>query len=224
MIKTKSFFLFLTTIILIINSCAPSLVYSPSINLPPRPLQKDEIQLLGGVGYLPETLPDKTSAKMAFGGEATLRYGFNNTISGQIKGWYDFSDNVEQKRWGLSTASIITFNDSSDFRFGVMPNIAMVLADNSIEGGGGSLPFTFWINKYNPFNMYFGFGPIVGIRDLTDEANQWGWGLILNSGISILLDNKCTINLEFSGIKQVNEYNGSKEYYFAPSLNIGYIF
>ncbi|HCY75757.1 MAG TPA: hypothetical protein DHV28_07530 [Ignavibacteriales bacterium] len=224
MIKTKHTLIFLTAIVLIINSCAPSLVYSPSINLPPKPLQKDEIQLLGGAGYLPETLPDRTAAKMAFGGEATIRYGFNNTISGQIKGWYDFSNNVEQKRWGLSTASIITFNDSSDFRFGVMPNLAMVLSDNSIEGGGGSLPFTFWLNKYNPFNIYFGFGPIVGFRDLTDEANQWGWGLILNTGISILLEERFTLNLEFSGIKQVNEYNGSNEYFLSPSLNIGYIF
>lgn len=224
MIKNKLHLLLFPSIILFFYGCAPSLVYSPSINLPPKPLQKEEIQLLGGVGYFPETLPDRTPKRMAFGGETTIRYGFSNSFSFQMKGWYDFSDNVEKKRWGLSTAAIIVFNDSCDFRYGIMPNLAMVLADNSIEGGGGSLPFIFWFSRYNPLNIYFGFGPIVGFRDISNEMNQWGWGLILNAGISIPIEDSFTINIEFAGIKQVNEFNGSKEYYFTPCLNIGYIF
>jgi hypothetical protein len=169
-------------------------------------------------------LPDRTPAKLALGGETTIRYGFSNAISGQIKGWYDFSNNVEQKRWGLSAACIIVFNDSNDFLFGIMPHLAMVLAENSIVGGGGSLPFIFWFNRYNPLNIYFGFGPIVGLRDISNKMNQWGWGLMLNAGISLPIEDNFIINLEFAGIKQVNEYNDSKEYYFTPSLNIGYIF
>ncbi|MDZ7625501.1 MAG: hypothetical protein U5J96_13790 [Ignavibacteriaceae bacterium] len=41
----------------------------PSINLPPKPLEKDETQILGGVGYFPETRTDRVTSKMAFGGE-----------------------------------------------------------------------------------------------------------------------------------------------------------
>jgi hypothetical protein len=97
-------------------SCVPSLVYSPSINLPPKPLEKDETQILGGVGYFPETRPDMVTNKMAFGGEATIRYAFSNSYSMQIEGWYDFSNNIEDGRWGLSLAGIIVFNDSSYYR------------------------------------------------------------------------------------------------------------
>src|SRR3989337_4208604 len=105
-------------------SCVPSLVYSPSINLPPKPLGKDETQILGGVGYFPETRPDRVPSKMAFGGEATIRHAFSNSFSLQLEGWYDFSNNVEDGRGGLSLASNIVFNDSSNYRFGLMPIFA----------------------------------------------------------------------------------------------------
>ncbi len=207
-----------------LTGCVPSLVYSPSINLPPKPLQKDEAQILGGVGYFPETQPDRVSNKMAFGGEATLRYGFSNSYSMQIEGWYDFSSNVEESRWGLSLAGIIAFNDSSNYRFGLMPIFAAALADNSVEGGGCYIPVTFWFNQFDPINFYAAIGPVVGIRDITDENNQWGWGIILNAGCSILFSNNVTMNLEFAFIKQVNEYKNIQDYFLSPSINIGYIF
>ena len=97
--------------------CAPSMVYSPSINLPPKPLQKEELQLLGGIGYLPETRPDKTPKKLTLGGETTLRYGFSDFYSMQIKGWYDFSKNLsDYQRWGFAVASTFLFNDSCIYR------------------------------------------------------------------------------------------------------------
>lgn len=48
---------------IVFQSCIPSLVYSPSLNLPSKPLNKDEVQILAGVGYLPETKPEKTEKK-----------------------------------------------------------------------------------------------------------------------------------------------------------------
>ena len=208
----------------ILTSCVPSLVYSPSINLPPKPLEKEEAQILGGVGYLPETQPDRVSSKIVFGGEATVRYGFSDSYSMQIEGWYDFSDNVEQGRWGLSLAGILVFNDSSNYRFGLMPIFAAALDDNSVEGGGCYIPMTLWINHLDPINFYTAVGPAVGIRDITDENNQWGWGIILNAGCAVLFDNNITLNLEVAIIKQVNEYKGKQDYFFSPSINIGYIF
>jgi hypothetical protein len=208
----------------IFTGCVPSLVYSPSINLPPKPLEKEEVHILGGVGYLPETRPDRVTSKMAFGGETTIRYGFSNSYTMQIEGWYDFSDNVEDGRWGLSLAGIIVFNDSSNYRFGLMPIFAAAFADNSIEGGGCYIPLTLWINHLDPVNFYTAVGPVVGIRDITDENNQWGWGIIMNAGCGILFDNSITLNLEFAFIKQVNEYNSRRDYFFSPSINIGYIF
>ena len=206
------------------SGCVPSLVYSPSINLPPKPLEKEEVQILGGVGYFPETRTDRVTSKMAFGGETTIRYGFSNSYSMQIEGWYDFSNNVEDGRWGLSLAGIIVFNDSSNYRFGLMPIFAAAFADNSIEGGGCYIPITFWFNHLDPVNFYTAVGPVVGIRDITDENNQWGWGIIMNAGCGILFNNNITLNLEFAFIKQVNEYSSRRDYFFSPSINIGYIF
>ncbi|MGB5287421.1 MAG: hypothetical protein WBQ32_12305 [Ignavibacteriaceae bacterium] len=222
--KTKINRIIILFIFSTLSGCVPSLVYSPSINLPPKPLQKEKAQILGGVGYFPETQPDRVSSKMAIGGETTIRYAFSNSYAMQIEGWYDFSSNVEDGRWGLSIASIIVFNDSSNYRFGLMPIFAAALADNSVEGGGCYIPATFWFNHIDPLNFYAAIGPVVGIRDISDEHNQWGWGIIINAGCGILFNDNITMNLEFACIKQVNEYRGRQDYFFSPSINIGYIF
>jgi hypothetical protein len=105
-----------------------------------------------------------------------------------------------------------------------MPIFAAALAGNSLEGGGSYLPVTFWFNYLDPINFYAAFGPVVGIRDISDDNNQWGWGIILNAGCGILFSNNITVNLEFAFVNQVNEYKYNQDYFFAPSLNIGYIF
>lgn len=61
-----------------LSGCVPSLVYSPSINLPPQPLKKDKSQLLGGAGLFPETRPDRVEQKLSAGGELTYRYAEEN--------------------------------------------------------------------------------------------------------------------------------------------------
>ncbi len=221
--KKVKLVLFPIILSVLISGCVPSLVYSPSINLPPKPLNKNDFQILGGVVYLPETQPNRMEEKLAFGGEATFRYGFSNNYSMQFKSWYDLSNKMEEKRWGMSLGSIIVFNDSSNYRFGIMPNLAFAAFDNSIEGGGGYIPFIFWINNYDPINFYIAAGPVLGIRDITEENNEWGWGIILNVGSGIIINN-ITLNIEFSGIKQVNEYSGKEDYFFSPSINLGYIF
>lgn len=208
----------------VLTGCVPSLVYSPSINLPPRPLEKEDVQILGGVGYFPETQPDRVNKKMAFGGETTVRYAFGNSYSMQMEGWYDFTNNADKGRWGLSLAGIFVLNDSSNYRFGLMPIFATVIADNSVEGGGCYIPVTLWINHLDPINFYAAAGPVIGIRDISDDNNQWGWGIIINAGCGFYFYDKITMNIEFSFIKQVNEYKNIQDYFLSPSINIGYIF
>jgi hypothetical protein len=205
-------------------SCVPSLVYSPSLNLPAKPLIEDEVQILGGVGYLPETRPDRTDPKMIVGGEASLRYGISNSVTAQIKGWKDISHSISEIRYGFSISALTVLNGSSDFRFGIFPTAAIVLAENDIEGGGGTIPFCLWYSKFYPLSFYSAFGPVIGIRDLTNNKNEWGWGLIFNIGASMTIEDHFTFNLELAAIKQVSEYDGYKSYFLCPSLNIGYIF
>ena len=205
-------------------SCVPSLVYSPSLNLPAKPLTEDDVQILGGVGYLPETRPDRTDPKMILGGEASIRYGLSNSVTAQIEGWKDISYSISEVRYGFSISALTVLNDSSDFRFGIFPTAAIVLAENDIEGGGGTIPFCLWYEKFYPLSFYTAFGPVIGIRDITNNNNEWGWGLIVNIGTTMTIEEHFTFNLELSAIKQVCEYDGYKSYFLCPSLNIGYIF
>jgi len=77
--KQKPFFLlklftFLLFISIIISTagCPPSLVYSPSANLPPRPLKKGKVQFLGWIGMFPEARPHDVDSKTAIGGDLEL--------------------------------------------------------------------------------------------------------------------------------------------------------
>jgi hypothetical protein len=211
-------------LLLTASGCVPSIVYSPSINLPPKPLKEGKTQVLGGAGLFPETRPDMVAHKLALGGEATVRFALREHFSLQFETWFDLSNNVEQTRWGLSTAGIIVFNDSSDFRVGLMPIGAICLDGQSIEGGGGYVPVTLWINKFDPVFIYTALGPAAGLRDLSEGKNQWGWGIIFNAGFGLLINDEWTINLEFAGIRQVSEFSSRTDYFFSPSLNVGYIF
>lgn len=214
----------LVWLLLSLTNCTKSLVYSPSLNLPPEPLKKNQVQLLGGVGYLPETRPHKTKENIAVGGEAAIRYAISDYFTFQLKGWQDFSDNLNDDRSGFSIAVIVMLNDSSDFRYALIPTGALLVADGDFEGGGGAIPIGFWYTKYNPFNFYASIGPAFGMRDLTKEKAEWGWGVLLNLGAGILIQDHLTLNLEISGIKQVNEYDKREDFILVPGLNIGYIF
>lgn len=161
---------------------------------------------------------------MSLGGEASIRFGISNNLMIQLKGWKDISNNLSIPRYGFSFSTLTVLNDTSDFRFGLFPTAAFVLSENDIEGGGGSIPLCLWYTKYYPITFYSAFGPAIGIRNITNDNNQWGWGLIFNLGTAIIIEDHLTVNLEISGIKQVNENNGYKSYFFSPSLNIGYLF
>ena len=216
--------IFLLLLLFSVVGCVPSLVYSPSLNLPPKPLQKGKTQILGGAALFPETRPDMVSNKLALGGESTIRFALRKNFSLQFETWFDLSNNLDQTRWGLSSACIIVFNDSSAYRFGLMPVGAVCFDGASIEGGGGYIPLTLWINNLEPMFIYVALGPAIGLRDLSEGKNQWGWGIIVNAGFGILIDDEWTINLEFAGIRQVSEFNDRIDYFFSPSLNVGYLF
>jgi hypothetical protein len=222
--KKISYLIIIILSTIVFHSCIPSLVYSPSLNLPSKPLIKDEVQILAGVGYLPETRPERTDPKMVPGGEASIRFGLSNIVSAQIKGWKDISGSFSDARYGFSISSIVVLGQSSDFVFGTFPSAAIVLEESNIEGGGGSLPICFWYTKFYPLSFYSAFGPALGIRDISKKNNEWGWALILNVGAATTIKEHFTINFEVAGIKQVNEQNGYKSYFFSPSLNIGYVF
>jgi hypothetical protein len=217
-------FIFISTI-----GCPQSLVYSPSANLPPRPLKKGQVQFLSGIGLFPEARPHAVDKKTAIGGEATFRFALSDYFSLQAKGWLDFSDNVDFSRYGFSVSSIIMFNDDkSSYRFGIMPTGAFLFSTGGFGGGldgvGGVLPICLWFPEYKRINFYTSLGPGFGTRKFPAEDNKWGWGILLNMGTSILISNHFTLNLEVSSIVQKNEYENISDFILAPSFNLGFLF
>jgi len=89
---------------------------------------------------------------------------------------------------------MFVFNDSSNYRFGLLRIFVAALAGNSVEGGGGYIPVTFWFNHLDPINFYAAIKPVVAIRDISDENKQWGWGIMLNAGCGISSKSNITLN------------------------------
>ncbi|MEE9442731.1 MAG: hypothetical protein V3V99_08695 [candidate division Zixibacteria bacterium] len=209
---------------LISMGCTSSLVYSPTINLPVRPMTQKQAQFLGGVGYFPETRPEVTKEKTAFGGEATFRMALCDHYSLQFKGWKDLSENRRDDRFGFSFGTMAIVKNSPNYKLSISPTAALVFGDGSLEGGGAGMPFSFWFTKFNSVNLYASVNPVFGVRAQVREKREWGWGIITNIGTSILVKNHLTINLELSSVKQVNVYEDKRNNFLCPSVNIGYLF
>lgn len=98
---------------LLLQACTPSMVYSPSINLPGRPMSSNDGQIIYGFTKLAETNPIKINKKTSSGREFLVRYAISNRTAIQIKGWMDFSGNPKTDyRSGLSVGSIINLYNS----------------------------------------------------------------------------------------------------------------
>lgn len=82
--------------------------------------------------------------------------------------------------------------------------------------------YSYLLQQFGYF--YILFGPGFGVRDLPVEDNEWGWGILLNLGTSILISNHFTLNLEISGIFQNNEYENLSDIILSPSFNLGFLF
>jgi len=202
--------------------CTQSLIYSPFVNLPPRPLVKKQTHIQAGVGYYPETRPHKAPDKTAAGGEASFRVAICDHFTLQGKAWKDLSD-YNADRWGASMSNIAMLNGPSDFRLGLMPTAAFAFGLGELQGGGGALRLCLWFTRYDPLDFYASLGPAFGIRGDGSSNRKWGWGVLGNVGAAVLVKDHLSINLELSGIKQVNEYEDKNNYFVCPSVSIGYV-
>jgi len=216
--------LLITVLCQLFFNCTPSLVYSPSINLPPEPLKKKSVQVLGGIGFLPETRRHDVGESVALGGELTFRFGVSDYFTMQIKGWKDFSDNLDESRSGFSYTNIVVLNDiQSKYQVGFIPTFAFLFDDGGLEGGGAATQFGLWLPNNTVLHPYVAIGPGVGIRNLEENPKEWGWGVLTNLGLAWKISKYFNLNIEVAGIAQINEFEGKSNFVVAPSLNLGLI-
>jgi len=203
-------------------NCTPSLVYSPSVNLPAEPLKKRSVQVLGGIGFLPETREHDVGESVALGGELTFRFGISDYFTMQFKGWKDFSDNLDESRSGFSYTNIVLLNDAqSKYKVGFLPTFAFLFDGNGLEGGGAATQFGIWLPNNGVLHPYVAIGPGVGIRNLEENPKEWGWGVLTNLGLALKISEHFNLNLEVAGIAQINEFEDKSNFVVAPSLNLG---
>ncbi len=217
-----------------LSSCATSLVYSPSIGLTTKPLKEGEIDLKGAAVLLPETRPSSIGVQATLGGEAHIAYGFTDKFALQVKGWAAVRNDI---RMGYSLAGIQTLKETEKWRFILMPRVGIALYGNIIEGYGAELPLIWQYNENANTTLFVGLGGAFGFSQL-DKINKnagfssgiagdafkypYGYAALLHTGLTYRLTRQFRINLELSGIYQLNTFDTQTHYLLSPNVGIGY--
>ena len=205
-----------------VGCATQSVIYSPTCNLPPKPLEQGDVQFLCGIGEMPEARPHKSKEETAKGFEGTFRIAAFDWLSLQIKYWKDISDNDKVSRNGYAFSTIfIPKKDLYNFDIGIMPEAIFLYGDGSCLGGGGMLRLCTWAPNISIIHIYGSLGYGYGVHDAYDVGDKWGWLIVGNIGSSILLFDHITFNLELSAVKQYNNYEDLNDHFLIPSWNVG---
>ncbi|MBS1537315.1 MAG: hypothetical protein JST20_06165 [Bacteroidetes bacterium] len=205
-------------IISLISGCT-SLVYSPSLQLPIQPLQKEQVQAGVGMVLLPETRPSPAEQKTAFGVEGFVRYGFSDKFSMQIRYWNDVHSAGDANRAGFSFSGTHLLGDTnSKTRFGLTIGSGMLLNNYTLEPLGVSVVGSVWLPEMsNNLRPYCSVGILTGFH-VSSTVKEWGAGLLLQGGLAWKLIKIWTLNFEGSFIGQANFYEDIS--HLIPSFSI----
>jgi hypothetical protein len=232
--------LFLSIIsIALFTHCSSSLVYSPALNLPAKPIAKEEVDVQVGFEYLPETRPDKlyttSSKKVTPGLNAQLGYGFTETFSLHARGWMTTSDDDGKTyRGGYSLAGHFLVNQTETSRFMIIPRAGLLISGDEPEGYGFALSGIYHRNLTPNLAWYAGTGFLYGFRNSSNSSgsindnniprDQNGYGIITNIGGSWKFFDGWRMNLEVNPLYQINNFDENEVFIIAPQLGIGYTF
>ncbi len=211
----------LTSIIILFAFSSCNVLFSPTVNLPPNPMLKEEVSLTAGGGAFPFF---GFGSDIRFATEAEAGYGFSDNFALRLKGWNDFgflSD--EATLWGTSTSAIIMINRrGSDFRLAIIPVAGFAADGSEITAGGFELHLGMWAPDYYFIKPRFSIGTIYGTRKLGEA--EWGIGGSANLALSADITDYLYVNLE-SYIISMYRNDNDKMYGFAGMvLGLGFYF
>lgn len=216
---------------LFLSNCSTSQVYSPSLNLPQKPLAEKEVDLNGGVEMFPETRPEFTNSKdkSTFGFNGQLGYGFTNSFNMYAKGWITKDNN--KYRSGYSLSGIIDFQVDDNSRYMLIPRIGLLLDNQNISGYGASCLLIYQSRIINNFSFNSGGGLIWGYNSLFETTNSvgesrisMGFAIQGNVGLTYQVSKNIRCNLEVNPLYQINTFDSQQNFVISPNIGIGYTF
>lgn len=216
-------------ILLTMQSCSKSLVYSPALNLPSKPLKQNETDIHAAVELFPETRPSANGSLTSTGISASLGYGFTEKFSMAGRIWFALQSGI--LRSGISINGHFIRRIDDDQRIIILPRLGVALEQNTIQGYGVSVSSVYSSKFTEKTAIYGGAGLLWGFHHLEQEVNAlgtsktpMGFGLLMHTGFIWDLTPSIRVNMEINPIYQINTFDNSQQFIVSPSLGFGYTF
>lgn len=213
--------------------CSQSLVYSPAVNIPNKPLREDEVDLQGGVEMLPEARAENIGGNMTtFGLSGQVGYGFTDNFNMTVRGWADIEEREDYSRSGfaLNAQFVKQLNLTSSLI--IVPRAGIAMYGDAVDGHGFGLSVFYHKELSEKLGFYGGAGGIWGFHQLMEKDRnekgvvraQMGFGVISNIGISWQFFDNFRLNCEINPLYQINSFDQNEQFIVAPQIGVGYIF
>lgn len=227
-IHSLRLFLLLLTLV----ACSPSLTYSPSYNLSHGALEKDQVDLSGGIELLPETRPEKVNGvSTSLGYNLRVAYGFRENFNMNVKAWGDIRGPFSSSRGGYALSAQFIKELADNKRLLFIPRAGIATGGFNVDGFGIGFSTLRQHDLNERFSWYTGGGLIWGFNELESTENYlgqnefpMGYALKANLGLAYQLGNHLRLNAELNPIFQLNPFDAVNHFIIAPSLNLGYTF
>jgi hypothetical protein len=219
--KNISFFILSAiTFSALLSGCGS--IYSPTLNLPHEPLHKNEGQITGSIGALPQQ--GEGTLGFAGCGEGQISYGFSDRFSITGKAWSQASELYQMNYNGGTSLSASYLINSRDDKFpmALIATTSMLIEGRDIKANGGSVHLAAWLPEIGIFRPYAALG--AGLLAVNFKTQDWGYGGIVNAGTSIKLSDYIRINFEVFGIVQDYIRYHRIAGYLAPSVGLSWHF
>ena len=213
---------FIGSLLIITGLCGCGTIYSPTLNLPHEPLLKNEGQLTGTIGALPQQGAGDLGA--AASGEGQISYAFSDRFSLQGKAWSQLSELYNRNYNGGTSiaATYVLSPNNASLPFAVIGSSSMLIDGRDIKANGGSLQLAAWLPVIGIFRPYAALGGGMMVADF--QSRNWGYGAIMNAGTSIKFSDNFHINFEVFGILQRYLQYSTISGFLAPSLSLSWKF
>lgn len=232
MIAKTRFWLQLLVFAALLTSCSPSLTYSPSYNLSHGALEKDKVDLSGGIELLPETRPDEVNGvSTTLGYNFRVAYGFRENFNMNVKAWGDIQGPFNSGRGGYALSAQFIKDLADNKRLLFIPRAGFATGGFNVGGYGIGFTTLRQHDLNSRFSWYTGGGLMWGFNELEAELNAFGrseipmgYALKANLGLVYEIADHLRINAELNPIFQLNPFDEVNHFIIAPSLNLGYTF